>query len=99
MEHRPVEELRAIADVHGHESPLVSRRERLERWSERLAAEPTRRLRSLGEIEFTPVIQRASLRADNSPLTVAYEDPILRAAGLTSDELGEAIAFFGLSEA
>jgi hypothetical protein len=97
MEQRPVEQLSAIADVHA-EPPLLSQRERLERWSERLASDPKRRLRSLGEIEFTPISQRASLRADNSPLTVAHEDPVLRAAGLGSDELGEAIAFFGLSE-
>jgi hypothetical protein len=97
MEHRPLEQLCNVADVRGGPS-LLSRRERLERWSERLALEPERRLRSLGEIEFKPASQRALLRSDNSPLTVAYEDPVLRSAGLESDKLGDAIAFFGLSE-
>lgn len=95
MEHRPVEELRIVADVH---PPLLSHRERLERWAECLASEPARRLKSLGEIEFTPRQERPALRADNSPLTVAFEDPALRAAGLDSDRLGDAMAFFGLSE-
>jgi hypothetical protein len=38
------------------------------------------------------------LRADDSPLTVAYADPVLRASGLESDRLGDAMAFFELSE-
>ncbi|HEX2134861.1 MAG TPA: hypothetical protein VHG30_03005 [Microvirga sp.] len=98
MEHRFVDELRTIAEVHGGERLVLTRRERLERWAECLAADPKRRLKSLGEIEFTPRSRRASLRADNSPLTVAFEDPVLRSAGLGSDQLGEAIAFFELSE-
>ena len=98
MEHRFVDELRTIAEVHADERLVLTRRERLERWAECLAADPKRRLKSLGEIEFTPRSRRSSLRADNSPLTVAFEDPVLRGAGLGSDQLGEAIAFFGLSE-
>ena len=98
MEHRPVDALRALADVHGEGPRLLSRRERLERWAEVLAREPERRLRSLGEIEFVPKAERPDLRADNSPLTVAYADPVLRAAGLEGDRLGDAMAFFGLSE-
>ncbi len=99
MEHRPVEQLRKIADVHTDNHRLLSRQERLERWSECLAAQPTRRLKSLGEIEFVSKAERHALRADNSPLTIAFEDPVLRAAGLRSDQLGEAMAFFELSEA
>jgi hypothetical protein len=38
------------------------------------------------------------MRADGSPLTVAYNDPVLRAAGLNSDTLGDAMRFFELSE-
>lgn len=98
MEHRPVEQLRLVADVRTNEHSFLSRRERLERWAECLAADPTRRLKSLGEIEFTPKAERYALRADNSPLTVAFQDPVLRAEGLQSDQLGEAMAFFELSE-
>ncbi|WP_201861379.1 hypothetical protein [Microvirga soli] len=42
--------------------------------------------------------QRDVLRADNSALTVAFEDPVLRDEGLQSDTLADAITFFGLSE-
>jgi hypothetical protein len=98
MEHRPVEDLRSVADVHLSERPLPSHRERLERWAECLAAEPGRRLKSLGEIEFTLKAERPLLRADNSPITVAFRDPVLRTAGLEGDTLGDAMTFFGLSE-
>lgn len=98
MEYRPVEQLRGVADLHAATPAALTRRERLERWAEVLEREPERRLRSLGEIEFHPRSERSSMRADNSPLTVAYADPVLRAAGLTGDTLGEALAFFDLSE-
>jgi hypothetical protein len=98
MEHRPVEDLRVVADVHLGDQPLLSHKERLERWADALAAQPARRLKSLGEIEFTPKAERPLLRADNSPITVAFEDPVLRTAGLQGDRLGDAMTFFGLSE-
>jgi hypothetical protein len=37
------------------------------------------------------------LRADHSPLTIAYADAGLRAQGLAGDRLGDAIAFFDLT--
>ncbi len=98
MEHRFVDELRTVAEVHSGERLLLTRRERLERWAECLAADPKRRLKSLGEIEFMPKAERYAMRADNSPVTVAFQDPVLRAEGLQSDQLGEALAFFELSE-
>ena len=98
MEHKPVEALRLLADLHDGVPNVLSRRERLERWAAVLEREPERRLRSLGEIEFTPEAERAALRADNSPLAVAFSDPVLRASGLAGDRLGDAMAFFGLSE-
>ncbi len=42
--------------------------------------------------------ERRAIRADNSPLTVAYEDPVLRSEGLGRDQLGDAIDFFQLSD-
>lgn len=98
MEHKPVEKLRSVAEVHRSEHGFLSRRERLERWVDLLERDPKRRLRSLGEIEFTPEEKRLELRSDNSPLTVAFEDSILRADGLKSDKLGDGMDFFGLSE-
>ena len=98
MEYRTFDQLRRVADVHAAERRSMSRRERLERWAEVLAREPSRRLRSLGEIEFKTKEERTVMRSDGSPLTVAFHDPILRAEGLASDRLGDAISFFELTE-
>ena len=95
MEHQPLDKLRSIADV---QPASMTRRERLERWVELLDREPLRLLKSLEEIEFRSRAERHMMRADNSPLTVAFEDPVLRAEGLISDRLGDASKFFELSE-
>jgi hypothetical protein len=78
-------------------SPGLSRRERLERWAELLEREPERRLRALHGIEYGTPDERLAYRADGSPLAVAYADPVLRAAGLAGDTVGDAAGFFGLS--
>src|SRR5690349_5005497 len=78
-------------------SPGLSRRERLERWAELLEREPGRRLRALHGIEYGTLRERAAYRAEGSPLSVAYGDPVLRAAGLGGDTVGDAAEFFGLS--
>jgi hypothetical protein len=41
---------------------------------------------------------RAGLCADDSPLSVAFGYPRLRAEGLGGDTIGDATAFFGISE-
>ena len=98
MEYKPVEQLRTLADLHVAAPACLTRRERLERWADVLERDPQARLRSLGEIEFYPRQERPLMRADDSPLTVAYADPVLRAAGLRTDTLGDAMLFFDLSE-
>jgi hypothetical protein len=99
MEHKPLVELQAIADVRFPEtSPTMTREQRLERWIELLQSDPERKLRSLHEIEHLSVACRRECRADNSPLTIAYEDPVLRSAGLRSDRVGDCTDFFGLSD-
>lgn len=95
MEHKDLDYLRSVADVQP--KPL-SRQERLDRWISLLERDPERRLNSLGEIEYKPPAERALVREDNSPLTIAYQDPILRADGLQSDRLGDAMRYFGLSD-
>ena len=97
MKHQTAEQLLEIAEVKPG-SPLMTRRERLERWAELLERNPAIQLRTLDQIEFQPRAERPSMRADGSPLTVAYNDPVLRAAGLNSDTLGDAMRFFELSE-
>ena len=51
----------------------------------------------LRETEYRPAKEQSALRQENSPLTVALEDPVLRSAGLTNDTFGEVARFFGLS--
>ena len=96
MKHRTTEQLLEIAEVKP--ATLLTRRERLKRWAELLERDPAIWLRTLDQIEFQPKAERPSMRADGSPLTVAYNDPVLRAAGLESDRLGDAMRFFELSE-
>ena len=99
MEHRTVIELQAIADVKQIDAArAMSREERLQRWIEVLEANPGRKLNSLNEIEYLSAFEREACRADNSPLTVAFEDPVLRAQGLKSDRVGDCLQFFGLTE-
>jgi hypothetical protein len=98
MEFKNPAQLRRIADVSTTAPKTMTRRERLDRWAELLARNPGRVLKTLEEIEFRPSRERAAMRADNSPLSVAYADPVLREEGLRSDRLGDATAFFGISE-
>ena len=75
----------------------MSKRQRLERWAEVLKLAPQRYLRSLFETEHMWPRRRYALREDNSPLTVAFQDPVLRDEGLKSDRYGDALKFFELS--
>ncbi|MFH6781298.1 MULTISPECIES: hypothetical protein [Methylobacterium] len=102
MEHQPLRHLRDIAHVDiadaGAIPPLLEgRRARLERFAEILERDPGRTFMTLEEIEFVPRKLRAGIRTDNSPLSFAYADPVLRASGLTGDTFGEARAFFDMS--
>jgi hypothetical protein len=99
MEHKRLTELNSVADLKpALRSAPMSRRERLERWAELLEREPDRLLKTLEEIEWKPKAERRSIRADGSPLSVAFADPVLRSEGLASDRLGDAVAFFQISE-
>jgi hypothetical protein len=91
MQYRSVAQIAGEADVL--ELPRLSRQARLERWAEALARRPGR-LRAIPDVEHGGRRERAARRADGSPLTVAYEDPVLRAAGLRGDTIGDAAAFF-----
>ncbi len=96
MQYRSMEQIASDADVFM--IPSLSRRARLERWAEALARQPAQ-LRAIPDVECGPRRDRDARRADHSPLTVAYEDPVLRAAGLRGDTIGEAAEFFELSHA
>lgn len=76
----------------------LTRGQRLERWAaalERLGNAP---LNTLRETEHQPYFERMRLRQDNSPLTVAFDEPVLQSAGLRDDTFGEAARFFDLSD-
>jgi len=99
MEHRPLSELNTVADVKiPKQAPVLSKSERLDRWAEHLERDPNHVLRTLDEIEWKPKAERLAMRADNSALTVAYSDPVLRSEGLLSDRFGDAVRFFEISE-
>jgi len=98
MEHRTLEEIKRVAEVTPRDrAQPMSRRARLERWAEILEALQGRPLVALRRVEFLPEEERVTLRADNSPIALAQQDPILFAEGLTDDRLGEAMKFFDLS--
>jgi hypothetical protein len=95
MEHRTSAELRGLAQVIYPQK--LSKKERLERWALSLEKRKGARLCTMREVEDKPGKERSALRQENSPLTVAFEDPVLRSAGLTSDKFGDVARFFGLS--
>jgi hypothetical protein len=95
MKYQSLEQIALEADVHPGIG--MSRRERLERWAELLERQPNRRLSTIEGTEFGSRREREAKRADRSPLTVAFEDPALRAEGLRGDRVGDAVEFFDLS--
>lgn len=78
-------------------SEAMSRREKLERWVTVLEGCGSESLRPFHDLEFIAARDQNGLRVANSPLTVAYRDPLLRQAGLGSDRFGDGVDFFGLS--
>jgi hypothetical protein len=100
MEYKTLRELADRADVRldpAFTSRLMAKHERLERWAMLLARDPERQLSSVEEIEYGTVRQQQAKRADDSALSVAFADPVLREQGLESDRVGDAARFFELS--
>lgn len=98
MEHQTRERLHRIADVHVNMRRALTRDERLARWVELLEKTPDRCLNTLTETEYQPAAKRDRMRSDDSPLTVAFEDSVLRADGLGGDTYGDTKRFFELSD-
>jgi len=98
MKHQNIDELGAVAEIVPFDiRRKLSRRERLERWADVLDDNPGK-LNALTRVEYMKPAERPQARVDNSPLEVAFKDSILREGGLTGDRLGDAIAFFQLSD-
>ena len=99
MEHKTLEQLERVAVVHPDQPrPPMTRAERLERWAQLLEREPQRQLATLHGTEFRLWTARDQMRSEGSPISVASDDPVLRAEGLTGDTYGEARRFFELSD-
>ena len=97
MKHRSIEEIGQVAEIIPAAMPQLSRCERLERWAAILMQQPLRPLSPFSRLEYLRGDVGAAMRQDNSPLALAYADPVLRAAGLAGDRIGDGTAFFGLS--
>ncbi|HLT02374.1 MAG TPA: hypothetical protein VK001_09345 [Geminicoccaceae bacterium] len=100
MEYKTLRELAGQADVHldpAFTSRPMTKQERLERWAMLLARDPERQLSSVEEVEYGTPRQQEAKRADDSALSVAFADPVLREQGLQSDRVGDAARFFELS--
>jgi hypothetical protein len=95
MKYQSLEQIALAADVHPGTG--MSRREHLERWAELLEQQPNRHLSAIEGTEFGSRRECEAKRADHSPLTVAFGDPVLRAQGLRGDRVGDAVEFFDLS--
>jgi hypothetical protein len=99
MKHQPIHEIDALAEIAQVQGAPLSRRERLQRWADLLSRNPHRQLNALSRVEFYAERERALLRGENTPISVAVADPVLSEAGLQGDTLGDAQAFFELSDA
>ena len=100
MEYKTLSELSGEAEISVEPvlaSAPLSKRERLERWATLLERAPQRQLSSVEEIEYGTTSEQDAKRADNSALSVAFADPVLRAQGLSNDRVGTAAEFFELS--
>lgn len=95
MKHLPVDTAIHLADV---QPGRMSRTERLERWADILQQHGSGNLATLRGTECCLPSERATRRADNSALSLAYNDPVLRAAGLAGDTYGDAQRFFDLPD-
>lgn len=99
MKYERLDELVSKAAIFSSqdEGRKLTHRERIERWA-MLLDQHQGGLVPFMRTEYLNEEARRALRADNSPLALAFSDPILRGDGLSNDTLGEGKAYFGLSE-
>jgi hypothetical protein len=98
MKHQTVEAMQAVAEVHEGFPIHLTRAERLARWAECLERHPGKLLNTLYQTEYHTNSVRDEMRGDNTPISVAFHDPVLRAAGMKNDTFGEAKRFFELKD-
>lgn len=99
MKHHEFDQLQVLAKINqDYPHHVMPRSKRLQRWAELLEQDPHRLLSTLHETEYQPDAVRSMLRDDNSAISVAFNDPVLRASGMENDTYGEAKRFFELSD-
>ena len=99
MNFQTVEQARLVAKVLPTEAlPSMSYSQRLERWALALEQHKDGALQPLRGTEYEPGKVRKTLRIADSPLSIAFEDPLLCAHGLRDDTYGEALRFFSVSD-
>jgi hypothetical protein len=98
MQHQDLDRIRGVKSLDPMFGKKLTRSERLNRWADLLDAQAGRPLRALEDVEYVSPGVRRELRKDDSPLTLAFSDQVLRTDGLASDRLGDAMDYFGLSE-
>lgn len=99
MQHLDIDRIRGVKSLDpSFARPRMSRSERLNRWADLLESEAGRPMRALEDVEYVSPGVRRDLRKDDSPLALAYADPILVDDGLRSDRLGDAMDYFGLTD-
>ncbi len=97
MKKQRLDELQTIAKVSQARGNPALKRARLNRWADLLMRTPDRPLKAISMIELHDAAHQLRLRADNTPMALAYADPVFRAEGLKGDTLGDAQTFFGMS--
>ena len=99
MKHSTFDQLKYSATIT--ETPSLSqrdvRRERLLRLAT-LLDNHTGPIKLFRGLEFLKDGDRVSLRCDNSPFSIAFADAFTRRDGLASDEYGQGIRYFGLTD-
>ncbi|CAN7726170.1 hypothetical protein LJR098_003601 [Rhizobium sp. LjRoot98] len=99
MKHHELDQLQYLAQINQHfPQQIMSPEDRIRRWVEVLEGQSHQVLSTLRETETQPAAARAVMRSNNSAITVAFNDPILRASGLENDTYGAAKEFFQLSD-
>lgn len=99
MKHQTLEQLKVVAEVLPDGTrPVMTRADKLLRWAELLDARSGQRLATLRETEYQTPERREAMRADNSPIAVAFGDATLREQGMKDDTYGEARRFFELTD-
>jgi hypothetical protein len=99
MKHQTLDQLHAVARIESSAAySAMTRNQRIERWAELLERNPERCLGAFAGTEHLHPEARSLMRGEGTAISVAFEDPVLRASGLKDDTYGEAKRFFELND-